>query len=65
MALSAEERDSFLKMLANLLQQGVVGTETLEVNGQPRDTFVSARMADPELAHARPYRPGTWLDQRG
>ncbi len=63
-ALSGEERAIFLKMLARLLQRGVVGTEILHVNGRPRETFVSTRMADPELAHARPYRPGEHLDRR-
>ena len=31
--LSHEEQEQFLKMLARLLQHGIIGTETLEVDG--------------------------------
>ena len=54
--LSHEEQEQFLQMLARLLQHGIIGTETLEVDGQPRKTFVSTRIADPQLRHAKPYR---------
>jgi hypothetical protein len=67
--LGAPEQDEFLKMLVRLLQHGIVGTETLEVNGQPHETFVTTRIADPELRHARPYRntqrPTSTLDLHG
>jgi hypothetical protein len=44
-------------MLANMLKQGVVGREALEVRGQRYNSFIDSRIAaPPEVAHARPYR---------
>ncbi len=60
-ALEGEERNQFLDIIAGVLQQGVVGTETLEVNGQPYESFVTTRLGDPRLMHAKPY-PGSRLD---
>jgi len=56
--LSAEDRSAFLDIVANLLSQGVVGTETLEVNGEPYTCFITTRLGDPRLMHARLYRGG-------
>tara|TARA_R110001592_G_scaffold57055_3_gene173564 strand:- start:139 stop:471 length:333 start_codon:yes stop_codon:yes gene_type:complete len=55
-ALSPDEKTTYLENLARLLKAGVVGTETLTVRGQPYQSFVTNRFADPELAHARPRR---------
>lgn len=55
-ALDPAERSSYLKHLAHLLQAGVVGTETLEVDGRAYHRFVTTRLADPRLADARSYR---------
>lgn len=66
--LSGEELESFLQMTADLLRAGIVGIETLEVEGQPRETFVSTRAAAPDLRGAPPYvdrrPPGRAFDVR-
>ena len=54
--LDSGEQQDFLTMLAELLSQGVVGTETLEVNHEPYVSFLPSSIADPRLAHARPWR---------
>lgn len=55
--LSPSERDAFLKSLAKLLKQGIVGTETLDVNGRPEKHFV-----DVEIGNTRLYGRRTWED---
>lgn len=45
----------FLKLSADLLQQGVVGTETLDVRGEPYKSFLPLRIADPRLRDAPLY----------
>ena len=57
-SMSAEDRGAFLSQLAGLLEQGVVGQETVELNGEPYTTFITTRLGDPELMHARAYRGG-------
>ena len=52
--LRPEDQEVYLEQLARLLREGIVGTETLDVRGQPYTSFASTRFADPELAHARP-----------
>ena len=59
--LSTEGLQDFLKITSDLLKAGVVGREVVEVNGQPRETFTDARIADPALRDAPPYR-GRSLD---
>lgn len=54
--LTGPERDAFLKELTTLLDQGVVGYESLEVRGERRTSFVSTRLGDPELRNAAAYR---------
>lgn len=54
--LSPADRQTFLTSLADLLQQGVIGTETLDVHGEPYTCFLPTRLSDPRLAHARPWR---------
>jgi len=51
-------------MLANMLQRGIVGTETLEVDGQPRTTFITTRLGDPRLMHARTRRGSVTFQPR-
>ena len=53
--LHGEELDSFLKMTANLLQAGIVGIETLDIDGRPYQSFISTRAAAPELRGIPPY----------
>jgi len=59
--LSSGECEEFLTMLAELLQQGVIGTETLEVNGEPYTCYLPTRLGDPRLMHAKPWRRNTSL----
>ena len=55
--LRPEEQADFAQMLAKLLQQGVVGAETREVDGRAYTTFVDAGIAAPPwLRDAPPYR---------
>jgi len=45
--------DKFLAMLASLIQQGVIGTEKLEVRGETYTSFLDTRIAAPdEIARA-------------
>lgn len=61
--LDASDVDSFLAMLTELLQSGVVGTELLDLGGEPYQSFVTNGMGDPRLDGAKPYR-GRNLDLR-
>lgn len=54
--LTEEEQADFLDMLATLLKHGIVGTETREVDGEERTSFVSISFADPEFRSAPPAR---------
>lgn len=54
--LPRESLREFLKLSAELLMQGVAGTETLEVRGEPYKSFIPVRMADPRLRNAPLYR---------
>jgi len=40
--------DAFLKMLASLLQQGVIGSEQLEVRGETYTSYLDTRIAAPD-----------------
>jgi len=48
--------DAFLQMLAQLLKSGVMGTEMLEVNGEPYKSFIVTRAADEDVRDAPLYR---------
>ncbi len=54
MDIPPEEQESFLKLLATLLQQGIIGTETRDLNGQSRQSFISTSFADPQFRSAPP-----------
>jgi hypothetical protein len=62
--LDEEGVKEFLSTLAVLLREGVVGTESLEVNGERYESFVSTRLGSEELRHARQYRPDPPLRPR-
>ena len=48
---------AFLSMLATLIKQGVVGSESLEVRGEKYTSFVESRFAaSNDVRDARPYR---------
>jgi hypothetical protein len=53
--LSDEEFGVFLSSAASLLQQGVVGTETVEFRGQPTTVFLENEIGS-DYAHAPLYR---------
>jgi hypothetical protein len=64
-AFSREDQGEFLKITANLLKQGIVGNETVRVNGRPVTTDVTTRLGDERLRNAPAYRgPGGVLDLR-
>lgn len=63
-ALSPEEQVNFLETLATLLKQGVIGTETKEVNGRPYQSFVSIGFADPVVRDAPTYRDNDTIRPR-
>jgi hypothetical protein len=46
----------FGTLLAHLLQQGIVGIETLDDHGRPYRSFITTRIAAPHLRDARYYR---------
>ncbi len=56
--LSPEEAESLGTLLASLIQQGVVGVETLDVRGERYTSFITNRLAPSDAQHARPYRSG-------
>lgn len=48
---------AFLSMLASLIKQGVVGSESLEVRGEQYKSFIESRFAaSNDVRDARPYR---------
>ncbi|MBI5094332.1 MAG: hypothetical protein HZB26_18090 [Candidatus Hydrogenedentes bacterium] len=65
---NSEETQASLTMLARLLQQGVVGTETYDVNGRPYTRFIETTIGDRRLNGLKPYRDrsvtSSRLDQR-
>lgn len=67
--LDKDQLQEFLRITAELLQQGIVGTETLEVRGEPYVSYLPDRIADPRLRDAPRYRdrrsiPTPFLDIR-
>jgi len=63
--LSPEEQGEALAITANLLQQGIVGVETVEVDGRPVETFAVTRLGSETLRNAAAYREtGNRFDAR-
>jgi hypothetical protein len=54
--LNAGEKKEFLKMLASLLKEGVVGYEILEVNGKPEKHYIVNEIGDQRIKGAKLYR---------
>jgi hypothetical protein len=54
--LDDAEKASYLKNLARLLKEGIVGTEELEIRGETYHSFASTRFADPAIARAKSAR---------
>lgn len=53
--MSPGEEEEFLKMLSMLLKRGVVGYETLEVDGKPEKHFMVTQIGDDRLYGAKLY----------
>lgn len=53
--LSESEKNDFLKMLAELIKQGIVGYEILEVNGKPEKHYVVNQIGDERIRDAKLY----------
>lgn len=51
--LNEEEKKEFLKMLAKLLQEGIVGYEILEVNGRPEKHYIVNQIGDERIKGAK------------
>jgi len=51
--LNEEEKQEFLKMLAKLLQEGIVGYEILEVNGKPEKHYIVNQIGDERIRGAK------------
>lgn len=51
--LNEEEKKEFLKMLAKLLQEGIVGYEILEVNGRPEKHYIVNQIGDERIRGAK------------
>lgn len=62
--LQETQKAGFLNQLASLLHQGVVGTETREVDGRPYQSFVEIGFADERLRGTRSYTRGSQFDLR-
>lgn len=54
--LSKEEKDEFLKMIAKLIDKGVVGYEVLEVNKKPEKHYVDIQIGDERIKGAKLYK---------
>lgn len=55
-ALGEEDRATFLQVTASLLKQGIVGEETVRVDGRPVRTDATTRLGDERLRRAPVYR---------
>jgi hypothetical protein len=56
-ALNPAEQSLFMRHLGELLRFGIVGIETFDFAGQPRQGFAETTYADPALRSAAPHRP--------
>ena len=54
--LNEEEKKEFLKMLAELIQIGVVGFEVIEVNGKPEKHYIVNQIGDQRIYGAKLYK---------
>ena len=53
--LSSEEREEFLKMLSDLLKNGIIGYEVREVDGKPEKHFIVNQIGDKRLYGTKLY----------
>ena len=57
-SMSPADKKEFLKIVANLLHNGVVGYEVLKVNGQPEKHFIENEIGDERIKGAKLYNNG-------
>lgn len=53
--LSPDEKEEFMKMLAKLLKEGIVGYEIIEVNGKPEKHYLVNQIGDKRLYGKKLY----------
>jgi hypothetical protein len=57
--LSPEEKEEYIKMIAALMQKGIVGFEIREVNGKPEKHYIVNQIGNQRLYGTKLYnRPG-------
>jgi hypothetical protein len=54
--LNEEEKKEFYKMLADLINNGIIGYEILEVKGKPEKHFLDTQIGDHRIYGARLYK---------
>jgi len=54
--MNPAEKEEFYKMLAKLMEKGVVGYEIREVNGQPEKHFIVNEIGDQRLYGTKLYK---------
>jgi hypothetical protein len=57
--MGPEEQKTFLKVLASLMKEGVVGYEMIEVNGIPEKHYLVTQIGDHRLRGAKPAQDKT------
>lgn len=55
-SLAPQDRKSYLNTLATLLRSGIVGVETLDINGRPYTRFAELAIGDEQHRGAPQYR---------
>lgn len=54
--LNSGEKEEFYKMVAKLMEKGIVGYEVLEVNGKPEKHFIVNEIGDKRIYGSKLYR---------
>jgi len=53
--LSDKDKESFLKVVSELMKQGYVGYEILEIDGQPEKHSIESQIGDSRTSNAKLY----------
>lgn len=61
--LNPKEKEEFLKMLAVLMQEGVVGYEIREVDGKPEKHYIVNQIGDERLYGTKLYKKRGYFDR--
>lgn len=54
--LNETEKEEFLKMMADLIQNGIIGYEVLEIDGKPEKHDILMQIVDPRTRGAKLYK---------